>query len=40
MKPVIDRTLTLGEIVAAHRDVDKGHRKGNVFLTLARDDES
>ncbi len=34
IKPVIDRTYPLDEIVKAHQYVDKGHKKGNVIITV------
>ncbi len=33
--PVIDRTYALDDIVDAHRYVDKGHKRGNVIITVA-----
>ena len=34
IKPVIDHTYALGDIVDAHRYVDNGHKRGNVILTV------
>ena len=34
IRPVIDRTYALGDIVDAHRYVDAGHKRGNVVVTV------
>ena len=34
IRPVIDRTYALDDIVDAHRYVDKGHKRGNVVITV------
>jgi len=34
IRPVIDRTFALDDIVVAHRYVDNGHKRGNVVITV------
>jgi NADPH:quinone reductase-like Zn-dependent oxidoreductase len=35
IKPVLDKVYSIDDVVEAHGYVDKGHKKGNVILSVS-----